>query len=56
MQKEYNTTSLIDYINSIDCVKYLTINEFEVDFKVGKYLLNLIRYNTNTKIVEALLA
>lgn len=37
-------------------VKYLTVDEKEIEEKVERYLLNTKRYETNEKIVEALLA
>ena len=55
VMEDYGKISLIEYINSISDVVYLSVNEMEVHFKVCRYLLKLKRIDTNSRIVEALL-
>ena len=56
MRNEYEMVTVAAYVNSFDTVKYLNIEEKEIANEVEKYLLNQKRYETNAKIVEALLA
>ena len=54
MAKDYGMIALSDFF-AWDTVKYLTVDECVVTFKVIKYFLNLRRYSTNARIVYALL-
>lgn len=56
MEKDYEKIALIDYIDSISDIKYLSVDEKEIETEVCRYLLNIIRYDTNSRIVESLLA
>lgn len=53
MRNEYEMITLVDYLNN-DNVE--SLQEKEIVAQVEKYLLNQKRYETNAKIVEALLA
>ena len=54
MPKDYDMIALSDFF-ALDSVKYLTVDECVVTFKVIKYFLNLRRYSTNARLVSALL-
>lgn len=56
MRNDYEMITVKDYVTSLDNVKYLNADEKEIEAQVEKYLLNVKRYETNAKIVEALLA
>ena len=56
MRNEYEMVTVADYINELDNVKCVSIEEKEIEKQVEKYLLNVQRAKTNAKIVEALLA
>ena len=56
MRNEYEMVTVTDYINELDNVKCLSLEEKEIANQVEKYLLNVQRAKTNAKIVEALLA
>lgn len=50
MRNDYEMITVQAYVEALD------INEEEISRQVEKYLLNQKRYETNAKIVEALLA
>ena len=56
MRKEYEMITVADYVNELDEVKCLSVEEKEIAENVEKYLLSVQRAKTNAKIVEALLA
>jgi len=56
MRNDYEMITVLDYVNTLDNVKCLTVEEKEIEAEVEKYLLNTKRNETNSKIVEALLA
>lgn len=47
--------TVVDYV-SLCTVRYLTIDEKEIDFIVKKYLMTLGRYESNANTIEFLLA
>jgi len=55
MNREYGNISLYDYLKSMPESLCTGIAEVEIHNKVCRYLQNLIRYNTNMRIVEALI-
>ncbi len=56
MSNKYEMVTVKDYIDSLDNVKCLSVEEKEIENQVEKYLLNVQRAKTNEKILEALLA
>lgn len=56
MRNDYEMITVNEFVNALDNVEYLTKSEVEIASQVEKYLLNQKRYETNAKIVEALLA
>ena len=56
MRNEYEMVTLAAYVKDLDEVKYTSVEEKEIEKQVEEYLLNQKRYETNAKIVEALLA
>lgn len=56
MDKNYEMVTVKDYVESLDNVKYTSISQYKVEKDIERYLLNKKRYETNAKIVEALLA
>ncbi len=56
MRNDYEMVTVRDYVNAIENVRYTSVSEVEIEKEVEKYLLNQRRYETNAKIVEALLA
>ncbi len=56
MRNDYEMITVKDYVDSLDNVKCLSIEEKEIEASVEKYLLSVQRAKTNAKIVEALLA
>lgn len=56
MGKDYEMITVKNYLDELDNIKYLSASEKEITSKVEKYMLNQKRYETNEKIVEALLA
>jgi len=56
MGKDYEMITVADYMKTLDDVKCLTVEEKEIEAEVEKYLLSIKRAETNSKIVEALLA
>ena len=56
MRNDYEMVTVKDYVESLDNVKYLSVEEKEIEKSVEKYLLSIQRAKTNEKIVEALLA
>ena len=56
MNKTYEMVTVKDYVESLDNVKYTSISQYKIEKDVERYLLNKKRYETNAKIVEALLA
>ncbi len=56
MRKDYEMITVKDYVESLNTVRCLTVEEKEIESSVEKYLLSVQRAKTNAKIVEALLA
>lgn len=56
MRNDYGMITVKDYVDSLDSVKCLSVEEKEIAANVEKYLLSIQRAKTNAKIVEALLA
>ena len=56
MRNDYEMMTVADYVNTVENVKCLSVEEKEIQAQVERYLLNQKRYETNAKIVEALLA
>ncbi len=56
MRNDYEMITVADYVNSLDNVKVLSVEEKQIEAEIEKYLLNSKRAETNSKIVEALLA
>ncbi|MCM1338703.1 MAG: hypothetical protein NC191_03430 [Muribaculaceae bacterium] len=56
MRNEYEMITVADYVKSLDNVKGLTVEEKQIEAEIEKYLLSVKRSETNSKIVEALLA
>lgn len=56
MRNEYEMVTLTAYVELLDNTTVTSIEEKEIEAQVEKYLLNQKRYETNAKIVEALLA
>lgn len=56
MRNEYEMVTVSSYLDELDEVKCLNLEEKEIAKQVEKYLLNQKRNETNAKIVEALLA
>ncbi len=56
MRNDYEMVTVKDYVESLDNVKCLSVEEKEIEKSVEKYLLSIQRAKTNEKIVEALLA
>jgi len=56
MRNDYEMITVNDYVNGLENVRYTTVTEVEIEKQVEAYLLNQKRYETNAKIVEALLA
>ena len=56
MRNNYEMVTVKAYVESLDEVKYASVNEKEISRQVEKYLLNVKRAQTNAKLVEALLA
>lgn len=56
MTKGYEMITVNEFVNELDNVKYTSVTEYKIEKEVEKYLLNQKRYETNAKIVEALLA
>ena len=56
MRNDYEMITVADYVNTVENVKCLSVEEKEIQAQVERYLLNQKRYETNAKIVEALLA
>lgn len=56
MRRDYEMTTVKAYVDSLDNVKCLSVEEKEIETSVEKYLLSIQRAKTNEKIVEALLA
>ncbi len=56
MRNDYEMITVADYVNSLDNVKVLSVEEQQIEAEIEKYLLNSKRAETNSKIVEALLA
>ena len=56
MSKDYELVTVVDYLDSLENVKCVSISEREITAQVEKYLLNVKRSETNAKIVESLLA
>ncbi len=54
--KNYEMITVADYVNTLDNVKCLSVEEQTISRQVEEYLLNQKRYETNAKIVESLLA
>lgn len=55
MTQDYKISSIVDYFDILDGIKYLSINEYDIRMRMQNYFLNLKRYTTNEKILEALL-
>ncbi len=55
MKKDYGIVSISEYLKLVKDVKCLSISDSEVNMKLGRYLLNLRRYETNAKILESLI-
>ena len=55
MKKDYGMITVKNYLDELDNVKCLSVSEKEISSKIEKYMLNQKRYETNEKIVEALL-
>ncbi len=55
MKKDYGIVSISEYLKLVKDVKCLSISNSEVNMKLGRYLLNLRRYETNAKILESLI-
>ena len=55
MRNEYEMITLVDYVEALDN-NVVSLKEQEIAAQVEKYLLSQKRYETNAKIVEALLA
>ena len=56
MRNEYEMITVADYVKSLNNVECLTVEEKQIETEVEKYLLSVKRAETNSKIVEALLA
>ncbi len=56
MRNDYEMITVKDYVESLNDVRCLTVEEKEIEASVEKYLLSIQRAKTNEKIVEALLA
>ena len=56
MTNGYEMITVNEFVNELDNVKYTSVAEYKIEKEVEKYLLNQKRYETNAKIVEALLA
>ncbi len=56
MRNDYEMITVADYVNSLNNVKVLSVEEKQIEAEIEKYLLNSKRAETNSKIVEALLA
>lgn len=56
MRNEYEMITVKDYVNELDQVKCLSVEEKEIAANVEKYLLNVQRAKTNARVIEALLA
>ncbi len=56
MKRNYEMITVRKYLDELENVKYLSSSEQEIQTQVEKYLLNQKRYETNAKIVEAMLA
>lgn len=55
MAKDYDIIALSDFF-ALDSVKYLTVDECVVTFRVIRYFLSLRRDTTNARILSALLS
>ncbi len=55
MANGYEMITVNEFVNELDNVKYTSVAEYKIEKEVEKYLLNQKRYETNAKIVEALL-
>ncbi len=56
MRNEYEMVTVAAYVNELDAVKVVSMEEKEIERQVEKYILSQKRNETNAKIVEALLA
>jgi len=56
MNKNYEMITVKEYVENLESVKVLSLDEEKIAADVEKYLLSLQRAKTNAKIVEALLA
>ena len=56
MKKDYEMITVNEYINNLNEVKVLSVEEKQIEAEIEKYLLNSKRAETNAKVVEALLA
>ena len=56
MGKDYEMITVKSYLDELDNVKCLSASEKEIKEQIEKYMLNKKRYETNSKIIEALLA
>ncbi len=56
MRNEYEMITVSEYINNLETVKVLSVEEQQIEAEIEKYLLSAQRAKTNAKVVEALLA
>ena len=56
MRNDYEMITVSEYVNNLDTVKVLSVEEKQIEAEIEKYLLSTQRANANAKIVEALLA
>jgi hypothetical protein len=56
MKKEYEMITVKKYIEDLDDVKVVSLEEREIERQVEKYLISSRRAETNAKTVEALIA
>lgn len=56
MRNDYEMITVSEYVNNLDTVKVLSVEEKQIEAEIEKYLLSTQRAKTNAKIVEALLA